>query len=85
MVDRLTEAQLVSANALIAWLNDVVQPTHLASHVSFNSTTVCPGVFIVGMLETLAQPMGLTVGTGGYLPPAEQQEACACCGCGSTI
>ncbi len=85
MVDRLTEAQLVSANALIAWLNERVQPTHLASHVAFNSTTVCPGVFIVEMLEMLAQPVGLTVGTGGYIPPTEQQEACACCGCKSAI
>ena len=67
-----TQAQLDAALQLVRWLAAELQLTHLAGHSDFNPDTTCPGAHVIPYLRVLADGAGLTLGTGGYMPPPEQ-------------
>lgn len=72
--------QLNSALALINWLGERLQLTHIASHRQFNPRTQCPGDNLQLYIEQFATLSGLIIGTGGYIAPSDS-ATCACCGC----
>ena len=76
-------AQMAATAALIAWLAERLQPTHLAWHQQFNRATACPGAQLITKLAALAAGANLQVGIEGYVPVSSRGEGCHCCGCGS--
>lgn len=63
-------AQLDTLRALGADLAARYGLTHLAGHRDFQpEATVCPGAQLAPLLPDLATALGLTLGTGGYVPP----------------
>ena len=63
-------AQLATLRALAADLLARYGLTHLAGHRDFQpDETVCPGALLEPLLPELAAAVGLTYGTGGYVPP----------------
>jgi len=68
-IDFPSAVQVEAARRLIDWLALRLELTHLAGHRDFNPTTQCPGAHLYPMLASLALSAGLTLGTGGYLPP----------------
>jgi hypothetical protein len=77
-----TNAQIGTAIGLVQWLARLLKLTHLAGHRNFNPTTQCPGNTLVPYLQAIAINAGLEIGTGGYVPSAEQIDmtatACDC-------
>jgi len=68
--DQPALAQLESLRALSAYLAAAYTLTHLAGHADFQpGVTVCPGARLAALLPDLAAGLGLTFGTGGYIPP----------------
>lgn len=61
--------QLASTQALLRWLTTTLDLTHLAAHRDFNDWTECPGQHLLDRLETLADDVGLQIGTDGYVAP----------------
>jgi hypothetical protein len=63
-------AQLDSLRQLAAYLASAFALTHLAGHADFQpGATLCPGKHLAPLLPALAVGLGLTFGTGGYVPP----------------
>lgn len=69
--------QLNSALALINWLGERLQLSHIASHRQFNPQTQCPGDNLQAYIEQFATSSGLTIGIEGYIPPSDSTS----CGC----
>ncbi len=67
--------QIDAGRRLIDWLALRLELTHLAGHDDFNATTECPGQFLIPYLGYLADSAGLQLGTGGYQPPSDLQNA----------
>lgn len=64
------QAQLDTLQALGDDLKARYGLTHLAGHHDFQpDETVCPGALLEPLLPDLATALGLTYGTGGYVPP----------------
>ena len=85
VTDASTAVQITATYRLLAWLSERLQLTHLAGHNSFNGETQCPGTNLMPYLPDFASASGLEPGTGGYIPPPEQQvtpSAYRGCGCG---
>jgi hypothetical protein len=66
--------QLDTLRALAADLAARYGLTHLAGHRDFQpDETVCPGAQLEPLLPALAAALGLSSGTGGYVPPPWSQ------------
>ena len=87
MTEYPNDAQIGASIALVLWLAQQLQLSHLASHRDF-AMTFCPGDTLLPYLDAFASNAGLARGTGGYVMPPEQIRAtetaqasvCSCCG-----
>ena len=65
--DTPSAAQFSTLQSMIEWLRDGYGITHIAGHHDFQpGETVCPGNRLAGLLQPLAERLGLAFGTRGY-------------------
>jgi hypothetical protein len=67
--ERPLDVQLTALQVLLNWLAQEYTLSHLAAHGEFNPESVCPGQYMISLLDGLAQNAGLLRGTDGYVAP----------------